>query len=463
MPERILVVDDEPDLLLLLKRSLEPELNCRVDTTASAYTAISMLSQNAYDLLLADIKMPVMNGLELLAIVKKDIPGLTVVMMTAYGKVDMAVEAMKQGAYDFITKPFEHDALILRLKKALERGALIRENSRLHRACGGESIFQNLVGKSLRMQRLYETIKMVSGSDLTVLITGPSGSGKDLTARAVHALSDRRKQPFVAVNCPTIPENILESELFGYKKGAFTHATQNRSGLFQEAHTGTIFLDEIGDVSPTIQTKLLRVLQEKEVKPLGDAKPVKVDVRIVASTNQRLKEKIRQGEFREDFYYRLNVLPIELPGLNEHSEDIPLIANHLLEKHCVKMNKPFKRLSHDLLNRFMNMPWEGNVREMENLIMRGILFSTSDEIMPHDVGLNETDDQLIVREPATTNAPYREAKEQTLQAFNHSYIGDLLSVNKGNVTQAAKQCGLERQALQQIIKRYGIKADRYRE
>jgi len=463
MPASILVVDDEPDMLKLLKRSLEPELDCRVDMATSAQTALNMLSQSAYDLLLADIKMPGMSGLELLAIVKQDIPDLTVVMMTAYGKVEMAVEAMKQGAHDFITKPFEHEALIVRLKKALERGALIRENTRLQRVCSSDAIFQDLVGKSERMQRLYDTIKMVAGTDLTVLITGPSGSGKDLTARAVHALSDRRKRPYVAVNCPTIPENILESELFGYKKGAFTHATQDRTGLFQEAHTGTIFLDEIGDVSPTIQTKLLRVLQEKEVKPLGDARPIKVDVRIVASTNQDLPAKIKQGAFREDFYYRLNVLPIEVPGLDEHAEDIPLIANHLLEKHCVKMNKPLKVLSNELLTQFMHMPWEGNVREMENLIMRGILFASSEEITPRDVGLEQTAQSVKSSGLNISESSYRDAKEQLLHNFNHTFIGDLLSRHKGNVTRTAKHCGMERQALQQIMKRYGIRADIYRE
>ncbi len=463
MPAKILVVDDEPDMLNLLKRSLEPDLECQVDTTSSAQAALTILSQNAYDLLLADIKMPGMSGLELLEIVKRDMPDLTVVMMTAYGKVEMAVDAMKQGAHDFITKPFEHEALIVRLKKALERGALIRENTRLQRACSSDVIFQDLVGKSERMQKLYDTIKMVASTDLTVLITGPSGSGKDLTARAVHALSDRRKRPYVAVNCPTIPENILESELFGYKKGAFTHATQDRSGLFQEAHTGTIFLDEIGDVNPTIQTKLLRVLQEKEVKPLGDTRPVNVDVRIVASTNQDLKAKIKQGTFREDFYYRLNVLPIEVPGLEAHAEDIPLIASHLLEKHCVKMNKPLKYLSKELLTQFTHMNWEGNVREMENLIMRGILFAGTDEITPRDVGLAQATKPIMPAESSLSEASYREAKEQLLQDFNQSFIGDLLSEHKGNVTQAARQCGLERQALQQIMKRYGIKADIYRE
>jgi len=304
---------------------------------------------------------------------------------------------------------------------------------------------------------------MVSKNDLTVLITGESGTGKDLTARAVHALSNRSKRPFVAVNCPTVPEHILESELFGYKKGAFTHATSDKKGLFQEANTGTIFLDEIGDISPVIQTKLLRVLQEKEIKPLGDSRPVNVDVRIIASTNQPLKEKIKNGSFREDFFYRLNVLPIRLPALRERTEDIPLLANHLLEKNCKKLDKPLKRFSPELLKFFMANPWEGNVRELENLIIQGIMFSTGEEIAPLDIGVKKTldmPDHSCFDE--ILKLPYKEAKEKNLYQFNSSYIGHALTLSRGNVTQAAKNSGIERQALQQIMRRFGISADPYR-
>jgi DNA-binding NtrC family response regulator len=458
----ILIVDDEVDMLTLLKRSLSPDLNCRVEVASSAELALRMLESDTFDLVLADIRMPGMSGMELLEIIKQEKPETTVVMMTAYGHIEMAVDAMKSGAYDFITKPFDYDALVVRLEKALERSSLIKENLRLQRECREESLFQNLVGKSPKMQRVYETIQMVAKNDLTVLITGESGTGKDLAARAVHALSDRSQRQFVAVNCPTVPENILESELFGYKKGAFTHATQNKKGLFQEAHTGTIFLDEIGDISPTIQTKLLRVLQEKEIKPLGDSKIIQVDVRIVASTNQNLNEKIRQGTFREDFFYRLNVLPIHLPALREHVEDIPLIANHLVEKHCRKLKKPLKKISAELLSEFKRMPWEGNVREMENLIMQGILFSADDEILLKHVGLPDGNKPVGMGSYGFHDLPYKEAKEQSLTHFNHAYIGSLLSACDGNVTRAAKTCGMERQALQQIIRRYGIDASRYR-
>ncbi len=465
MAQNLLIVDDEPDMLSLLKRSLEPDLGCRVDTASSGEAAMDMLRDTDYDLVLADIKMPGISGLDVLEQVKADRgEEVTVVMMTAYGHIEMAVEAMKRGAYDFVTKPFDHDALVMRLEKAFERSRLLKENLRLHHECRSTDMFQELVGKSPIMQRVYETIQMVAKNDLTVLITGESGTGKDLTARAVHALSNRSKRPFIAVNCPTVPEHILESELFGYKKGAFTHATRDKNGLFQEAHSGTIFLDEIGDITPTIQTKLLRVLQEKEIKPLGDSRPIHVDVRIIASTNQPLSEKIKAGEFREDFFYRLNVLPIRLPPLRERPEDIPLIANHLLEKHCIKLDKPQKRFSPELMELFIGRQWEGNVREMENMIMQGILFSGSDEITPKDVGIGRKPASGAVAEITPfLDLPYKEAKENNLSAFNATYIGHMLTLSKGNVTQAARSCGLERQALQQIMRRYGISAEPYRQ
>lgn len=458
----ILIVDDEPDMLQLLKRSLAPELKCDIHTAPSGESALQMLFEKNYDLVLADIKMPGMDGMELLQRIKQDFPQLTVIMMTAYGQIDTAVEAIRSGAYDFITKPFEHDALLLRLEKALERSRLISENRRLQNRCRESYMFEQIVGKSPAMQRVFETIQMVAKTEHTVLITGESGTGKDLTARAVHSLSNRSSGPFVPVNCPTVPENILESELFGYKKGAFTHATQNKQGLFQEAHTGTIFLDEIGDISPSIQTKLLRVLQEKEIKPLGDAQPIKVDVRIIASTNRDLKAKIRNHEFREDVFYRLNVLPIHLPALRERPEDIPLLAQHLLQKHARELGKGTKVISPELMAIFQKRYWEGNVREMENIIIQGILFSPGDQIEPKDVNLQPADEKPGHWKELLNGLSYKKAKEKNLRRFNHAYIGHLLQVYKGNVTKAARASGMERQALQQIIRRYGIEAGKYR-
>ena len=462
MIRTILVVDDEIDMQQLLKRSLEPALNCRVETASSGEKALGMISNTNLDLALVDIKMPGMDGLELLELIKRESPDLTVIIMTAFGSIDLAVEAMRNGAYDFITKPFDHSALVLRLEKALERSDLLRENLRLQKECSNIHAFQDLVGKSTRMKKVYEIIQTSAKTDLTVLITGETGTGKDLTARAVHALSNRSRGPFVAVNCPSLPESILESELFGYKKGAFTHATQNRDGLFQEARKGTIFLDEIGDISPAFQTKLLRVFQEKEIKPVGDARSIKIDVRIIASTNQNLAGKISKKEFREDFYHRLSVLTIELPPLREHPEDIPLIANHLLEKHSAQLNKPVKRLSPELMELFLKRPWTGNVREMENVIIQGILFSSSDEIKPGDVDFNKVLPGKVRDSQSLHQLTYKKAKEQTLQRFNAAYIGDLLAASNGNVTRAARACGLERQALQQIMRRYQISADNFR-
>jgi DNA-binding NtrC family response regulator len=461
MKETLLAVDDEKDLLQLLKRSLEPDLDCNVETALSGEEAIRIVRERHVDLLLADIRMPDMDGLELLEQVRRQEPWLTVVLMTAYGCIELAVQAIKAGAYDFITKPFDHDSLVLTLKKALERSRLLRENLHLQRYVQDASAFQNLVGRSRAMQRIYETIQMVAKTDLTVLITGESGTGKDLTARAIHALSGRSRQPFVVVNCPAVPEQILESELFGYRKGAFTHASQNKIGLFQEAHGGSIFLDEIGDISTSIQTKLLRVLQEKEIKPLGDTRSIQVDVRVLASTNRNLEEKIRRGEFREDLYYRLNVLPIVLPPLRERREDIPPLVDHFLSKRCAELGKPIKAVSPELMDLFLRNPWEGNVRELENIILRGILFAPREEIRPEDVGFSQT---ARGDAPALdlTRYPYRQAKEDSLRRFHQEYIGKLLKETRGNISQAAQICGLERQGLQQIMRRYGMRAEDYR-
>lgn len=461
--ETLLIIDDEQDMLQLLKRSLEPEMGCKVKTASSGEEALRLLDSEPLDLVLLDMKMPGMDGLEVLQRIRSKHSWLTVIMMTAHGCIELAVRAIKMGAYDFITKPFDHEALVWSLEKALERSRLLRENLKLQRHVQCHEAFQNLVGRSAKMQRVYETIQMVAKTDLTVFISGESGTGKDLVSRAIHALSDRRDQAYVAVNCPTVPENILESELFGYKKGAFTHASQNRIGLFQEAHRGTIFLDEIGDISSAIQTKLLRVLQEKEIKPLGDTKSIHVDVRVIASTNRNLPEKIKRSEFREDLFYRLNVLPIELPPLRERRDDIPLLVDHFLEKHCSDLKKARKTVSATLMDRFLRSPWEGNVRELENVILRGILFSPEDEIRPEHVGFQAPiEDTNASFDDAMHKLDYREAKEEVLRRFHASYIGNILSHTQGNVSQAARLLGLERQGLQQLMRRYGIRSDAFR-
>ncbi|HEC30933.1 MAG: sigma-54-dependent Fis family transcriptional regulator [Deltaproteobacteria bacterium] len=461
--ETILVVDDEKDMLNLLKRTLEPDLNCEVITAETGHIALEILESTSVDLVLADIKMPGMNGLELLERIKDRNPWITVVMMTAYGVVESAVESIKAGAYDFVVKPFDHEKLVHLLRKALERSRLLRENIRLQLRVKEKEVFQNIVGSSAKMKRVFETIQMVAKTDITVLITGESGTGKELAARAIHALSNRHGQPFVPVNCPTLPENILESELFGYKKGAFTHATSNKKGLFEEAHKGTIYLDEIGDISPAIQTKLLRVLQEKEIKPLGQTKSVKIDVRVIASTNRDLVARLKEGQFREDLYYRLNVLPVHMPPLRERVEDIPLLTDYFLKKFCAELGKEPKRISPELMELFLRHPWEGNVRELENIIKRGILFAPEDIIYPADVGWETTEKRKVCFDLDDINSlPYKKAKAMVLENFNVEYISNALRKSGGNVTHAAKMCGMERQALQHIMRRYGIKSANFR-
>ncbi len=463
MKHTILIIDDQPDMLQLLSRTLAPELEARIVTAGSADEALKVLEEDIFDLVLSDIKMPGMDGLTLLQRIKDSRPDQTVVMMTAYGSIDMVVHAMKNGAYDFVTKPFDHDALVVSLKKALERSRLLKENRLLQRSCFSGELHQDLVGKSVAMKKVYETISMVAGTDVTVLITGESGTGKNLVARAIHGMSERKNGPFITVNCPTVPETILESELFGYKKGAFTHATGNKAGLFQEAENGTLFLDEIGEISPAIQTRLLRVLQDKEIKPLGDTRTIRVNTRIIASTNQNLPELIRQGRFREDFYYRLNVLPITMPPLRERVKDIPLIASHLLEKHCRKLGKPPKTLAPELLDAMLENPWEGNIRELENVIIRGILYAGGPVISLADAGLSSSGRPFPVKDDAKhVHLPYKDAKEKALTDFNQAFLSRHLTACQGNVSQAARNMGLERQALQQIMKRYDIRGDDFR-
>ena len=459
--DKLLIVDDEEDMLGLLQRSISEELDCEIDTAADARNALRLVRTKNYDLALVDIRMPGMDGIELLERIKQTNPWLTVVMMTAYGVVELAVKSIKKGAYDFITKPFDHEDLIRMLSKALERSRLLKENLDLQLRIKEREPFQNLIGKSPAMRKVYQTVQMIAKSDVTVLITGESGTGKDMVARTLHSLSHRGERPYVTVNCPTLPENILESELFGYRKGAFTDASTDKIGLFEEAKNGTIYLDEIGDIAPAIQAKLLRVLQEKEIKPLGQTKSVKVDVRAISSTNQDLKEKIRKNKFREDLFYRLNVINLHMPPLRERKDDIPLLADHFLKHYCKKYDKPLKSLSPKLMDLLLQNNWEGNVRELKNTINRAVLLSPGETIKPHEIGWDrEFPDGTIVGDIGEMS--YREAKEEVLQRFHAEYLGQLLRRNNGNVSHSARECGMERQALQQILKRYGLKSQDFR-
>lgn len=461
--DRVLVVDDEPDMINLIKRRVSVDLNCDVDTARGGAEAVNLAKKRNYDVGLFDIHMPEMDGLQLLEEMMRLNPWMTVVMMTAYGVVEPAVQSIKKGAYDFITKPFDYDDLLHVLRKALERCHLLRENLNLQRRVREETRFQNLIGTSPAMMKIYDTIQMIAKTDVTVLVTGESGTGKELATRAIHSLSLRSEKPLVVVNCPALPENILESELFGYKKGAFTDARSDKTGLFEEARQGTIYLDEIGDIALPIQTKLLRVLQEKEIKPLGQAQSIPVDVRVIASTNKDLKERIRAGAFREDLYYRLNVLTVHMPPLRERMEDIPLLAEHFLKRYVREFDKPTKTFSPGFLDHLLQRRWEGNVRQLENVIKRAILLSSGDVIEPHTIGLGTGSASTSPTAPQDSEyPPYKEAKARILGRFHKEYLTQLLRTHQGNVTHAATACGLERQGLQQILRRYGIKAETFR-
>ena len=468
--EQVLIVDDEEDMLEGLRRILTQELEqVEVVTASRARQALRLLRQLPIDLVLLDIRMPEINGFELLEALRKEDPWLTAVMMTAYGSIEVAVEAMKLGAYDFITKPFEKEPLLRVVRKGLERNRLIRENRHLRlRVCDAPG-FEGLVGQSPPMRRLYERIQAIARTDYTVLIRGESGTGKELVARAIHALSKRGSRHLVAVSCPAVPEHLLESEFFGHKRGAFTGADRDQAGLFEEAHGSSLFLDEIGDIPVSIQIKLLRALQEQEIKPLGAAKTHKVDVRILASTNQNIEEKINSRTFREDLYYRLNVATIQTPSLQEISEDIPLLANHFSRIACTELGLAPKRFTSEALEELMRRPWPGNVRELQNLVRRVVMFSPDSLIRSQELRALEGSGRAFGPRPrvpeeraAAPLEPYGRAKEQLLNRFTYEYVTDLLAKTGGNVTRAAELSGLGRASLQKIMRRLDIRSDGYR-
>ncbi len=461
MKPSLLIVDDEKDMLKLLQRSIRADIDCDIYTATDALAGLHVVETHSIDVALLDIRMPKIDGLALLERIKAIDPLITVIMMTAYGVIEVAVESIKRGAYDFITKPFEHEPLVHLLTKAFERSRLLHENRHLQQRIQSEQTFQNIVGMSPAMQKVYDTIQMVAQTDVTVLITGESGTGKNLAARAIHAMSQRSAKPYVHVNCPTLPESILESELFGYKKGAFTHATLDRKGLIEEAHGGTLCLDEIGDIPLSVQTKLLQVLEEKQIKPLGQTASIQVDVRMIASTNCDLREKIAAKQFREDLFYRLNVVNLHMPPLRDRREDIPLLAHYFLKRYNAELDRDKKGFSPELMQAFLSYKWEGNVRELANLVKRGVVLAPEDLIRLEDIGWSDRPAADCLPERYLDLA-YRPAKQKMLEDFHNRYFENLLQQAEGNVTRAAQICGLERQHLQQILRKYGISAERFR-
>lgn len=382
--EKILVVDDEQSLREVLSIMLK-RAGYAVTSAADGEEAVELLQKEIFDLVITDLRMPKIDGMEVLKAVKSASPETVVLIITAFASADSAVEAMKQGAYDYLTKPFQVDEVQLIIRNALEKRRLTTENMLLKREMASQSSFAQLVGQSEAMQKVFDVVRKVADSKSNVLICGESGTGKELVARAIHYNSARSASPFVAVNCSAVPETLLESELFGHMKGSFTGAIANKAGLFEIANGGTIFLDEIGDTTPTIQVKLLRVIQEREFRRVGGSQDIKVDVRVVAATNKELEKAVADGSFREDLYYRLDVIPIRLPPLRMRTGDIPLLVNHFLERFAKESGKPKPVLNSDALHVLLGHEWRGNVRELENLIERVVAFSMDGPVTDADV------------------------------------------------------------------------------
>ena len=467
----VLVVDDDRYMLTFLAKMLTRKGGYEVVTACSGEEALDKAQTEPPAVILTDIKMPGMGGLAFLQRMRTLDPAVTMVLMTGHGTIEMAVQALKDGAYDFVEKPFDNERILRAIGRAMERSRLVRENVHLQDRLLGQDHAYGFVGRSRLLQQTLDLLRRVARSSATVLIRGESGTGKELAAKALHLLSPRAARPMITVNCPALPEHILESELFGYRKGAFTGADRDKTGLFVEADGSTILLDEIGDIPVSVQTKLLRVLQEKEVQPLGQNRTFSVDVRVIASTNQDLETKIRRGAFREDLFYRLNVMTVTMPSLANIAGDIPFLAQHFLDHYSREHGREQLELSAEALQSLMRHSWPGNVRELQNMINRAVLLcghnviETSDlwdeaghlREFQEDAHIFNTVDGTTCERPS-----YQQAKNALLDQFNAAYLTQALKSSGGNVTAAARACGMERQAFQRLIRRSGIHSGDFR-
>ncbi|WP_242344326.1 sigma-54-dependent transcriptional regulator [Anaeromyxobacter terrae] len=458
---RVLVVDDKENILKLFARILGD--GYEVTSAADGGRAISLIGAQEFDVIVTDLRMPGADGFEVLRAAKARAPDTEVVMMTAYATVQDAVTAMKQGAYDYLQKPFDPDDAALVVARALERKRLRAQAETLLRELEGVYAFHNLVGKSAPMKDVYRLLEQASKLDITVLLNGETGTGKELAARAIHYHSARKERRFVPVNCGALPSELVESELFGHAKGAFTGAVGAKPGLFEEAEGGTIFLDEIGELPLAVQVKLNRVLQEKEIRRVGDNRPVKVDVRVIAATHRDLRAEVAAGRFREDLFYRVNVFPVVLPALRDRRDDIPLLASHFLEKHAGALRKPISGVEADALRALTGYPWPGNVRELENAIERAVAVARGAKVELRDLPpeVKGTQEGAIPGE-VLARMPYRDAVDLARDRVSRDYLTVLMREHEGNVTHAALQAGMERESLHRLLKRYGIRSDDFK-
>lgn len=468
MAPRILIADDDESMQFVLSKTFGPP-KYQSEAVGNADEALAQLKNADYDVLLMDIRMPGMSGLEALSQAKLVQPDLAVIIITAYGTMMTAIEAMKWGAYDYLTKPFDVEELELIVEKALKAQTLARENLELRANLRRRYDIDNLVGSSERMQRVYKTIGRVADKDVTVLIQGESGTGKEMVARAIHYNSLRASKPFVPVNCVAIPENLLESEMFGHVKGAFTGATATRMGKFEQANGGTLFLDEVADIGLDLQGKLLRALQEHEIEPVGGEKVIKVNARVIAATNRDVSRELREGRFREDLFYRLNVVPIEMPSLRDRKEDIPELAFHFVQRFAGEMGVELRTFTPAALEILQAYDWPGNVRELENLIKRIMVMQTDQAITPENLALALPANAVetgtashvswsdLVEQELRMMTDNSGMYEQLLEKLEEPLIRHVLRRCGGNQVRAAEMLGINRNTLYKKMKKLGFK------
>jgi len=449
--KKILLVDDDISILKVIQMRLDAE-GYRTTTAENTRVALECMRDAVYNLALIDLKLGKENGIDLMELLHEIDSELPVVILTAHGTIESAVEAMKKGAYGYVTKPFDYRELALQIRNGIEKAELTREVMRLRRLVRANRLdCEDIIGRSVPMKKLFELIGRAAESDANVFIAGESGTGKGLFAKALHNVSIRKDRPFVGINCAAIPEALLESELFGFEKGAFTGASFSKKGLFTQAHGGTILLDEISEIPLSMQGKLLKALEDKEFYPLGGERPIKVDLRIIAASNKDLEQELEKGTFRRDLYYRIHVIPIKVPPLRERAEDIPLLVNFFLEKYSAKMQKQIRGFSMGALNKILHYSWPGNVRELENAVECAVVMST-DAIISEDLVLpsqNAADAGL---------KPFRESRME----FERHYLLRLMEISKGNISQAAKLAGKYRADLYEMLEKCNINPMEYR-
>lgn len=460
MDGKILIVDDEKDMLVLLKRIIEEKTKHIVETEYNPLKVVELLRKQQFDIIITDLKMPKMDGIAILDMVKNIQPSAIVVIMTAYATIETAVEATRKGAFDYISKPFRKERILITIGKAMEWQKLTRENITLKNSLKQKKAFPPIIGSSPSIISITKMTVQVAKSTATILISGESGTGKELVAKAIHYHSNRKNKPFITINCTAMPEQIIESELFGHVKGSFTGAWKDKKGIVEEADQGTLFLDEIGDLNMAMQAKLLRLLQEGEYKPVGGLTTKQADIRFVAATNQNLKKLIAVKQFREDLYYRLNVINLHLPPLRDRKEDIPVLAYHFLEKFNLLNNKKISGIDPEGISALISKSWPGNIRELENCIERGVILCQSDTIKISDI---------LPQEPVAHTSPlfdhniytlpFKEAKEIIVKTFHNKYINWVLQQNNGNISKAAQQAELQRQYLHRLIKEENINTE----